>query len=139
KVRLQQSILELTTESAELFAKKDQLAAQLAEQEQGRAARQGERTAATQSADAMREQLLTRQRKVQAIQLELQQLQQSQAVLVDRIREDYGFDLAVRAAEMAAAPVPEELASTSRDAVEAEIRDLRSRLQAVGPVNLEAL
>ncbi len=139
KGRLQQSVLELSTEGAELFGKKDLLAAQLVEQEQGRAARQAERTAAVQSADAMREQLHGRQRRLQAFHLELQQLQQHQSVLADRIREDYGFDLAVRAAETTATPLPEELATVDRDAIEAEIRDLRARLQAVGPVNLEAL
>ena len=141
KGRLHQSVLEHATESAELFARKDQLAAQLVELEQGRAARQAERTAAMHSADAMREQLHAHQRHLQAFHLELQQLQQQQSVLADRIREDYGFDLAVRAAETlsTASPTAEVPAVADRDAIEAEIRDLRASLQAAGPVNLEAL
>jgi chromosome segregation protein len=139
KARLQQSVLELTTESAELFGKKDQLAAQLAEIEQGRAARQGERAAAVQSVDLIREQLLARQRRLQQFHLELQQLEQQRTVLAERIREDYGFDLAERAADSLATTSFEELGVSDRDALEAEIRDLRGRLQAAGPVNLEAL
>jgi len=141
KGRLQQAVLELASESAELFGKKDQLAAQLAELEQGRAARQAERAAAVAATEAAREQLLTGQRRLQGIELELQQLQQQRTVVADRIREDYGLELAVRAAESAAGAPPSfhELNVADRDGLEAEIRDLRNRLQAAGPVNLEAL
>jgi chromosome segregation protein len=139
KIRLQQSVLELTTESAELFARKDQLAAQLAETEQGRAARQGERATAVQAADAARQQLYARQRQLQAVQLELQQLAQQRATLAERTREDYGIDLAERAATAGPTLSFEELGVPNRDALEAEIRELKGRMQATGPVNLEAL
>jgi chromosome segregation protein len=139
KTRLQQSVLELTTESAELFAQKDQLAAQLAEVEQGRATRHAERSAAVQAADAARERLYARQRRQQTMQLELQQLEQQRAALDERTREDYGFDLAERAAAAGPPLTLEELGVPDRDALEAEIRDLKGRLQTTGPVNLEAL
>jgi chromosome segregation protein len=139
KTRLQQSALELTTESAELFAKKDQLAAQLAGIEQGRAAHRGERAAAVRAADAVREQLYARQRRLQAMQLELQQLEQQRATLAERTREDYGFDLAERAASTSPGLTLADLGVDDRDALEAEIRDLKGRLQTSGPVNLEAL
>jgi chromosome segregation protein len=141
KGRLQQSVLELSSECAELFAKKDHLTVQLIQLEQGRADRQGERAAAVVAAEAAREHVLARQRRLQGIQLERQQLEQQRTVLLERIREDYGLDLAVRAAETVTTPSVslEELGVADRDSLELEIRDLRGRLQAAGPVNLEAL
>jgi len=141
KERLQQSFLELGAEAAELFAAKDRLAAQLGQLEQGRAARQVERAAAITEAEGVREQLLAGQRRVQGMKLELQQIEQQRTALAERMGDDYGLDLAARAAEVAAAPSPsfEELGVADRDALELEIRELRSRLQAAGAVNLEAL
>ncbi|HEX6962832.1 MAG TPA: chromosome segregation protein SMC [Lacipirellula sp.] len=139
KDRLQQSVLELAGQCAELFTKKDQLAEQLLELEQGRAVHQANRAAAVQAADLAREQVLSRQRRLQGVQLELQQLEQQRAVLADRIREDYGVDLAVRAAESTKPLSFEELGVADREALEAEIRDLKGRLQSTGPANLEAL
>jgi chromosome segregation protein len=141
KARLQQSVLELSGECGELISKKDRLAAQLSELETRRAAWLSERSAAVATADSVREQLHARQRRSQAIQLELQQLEQQRQALEDRIREDYGFELAIRASEADAAGTAEldEVRRLDREALEEEIRDLRGRLQAAGPVNLEAL
>lgn len=137
--RLQQVVLDLATESAELYARKEQFAAQLAELEQSRAARQGVRSEAVASADATREKLLARQRALQTLQLELQQIVQQRSATAERLREDYGLDLALLAAENCLVDDAAESFLTDRTAIEAEIRDLKSRLQAVGPVNVEAL
>jgi chromosome segregation protein len=139
RTRLQQLVLELATESAELFSQKDQLAAKLAELDQNRQARQGVRSAAVAAADAIREQLLARQRRLQSVQLELQQIVQQRSAAAERLREDYGLDLATLAAENRAIDAAAESIPTDRAAIETEIRDLKSRLQAVGPVNVEAL
>jgi chromosome segregation protein len=141
KARLQQSVLELARECADLFAKKESLAAQISELETRRATWLSERSAAVSAADAVREELHARQHRSQGIQLELQQLEQQRQALEERIREDYGFELAIRALEADAAGTAEldEVRGLDRDALEEEIRDLRGRLQAAGPVNLEAL
>jgi chromosome segregation protein len=139
RTRLQQTVLDLTSESAELFAQKDQFAATLAELEQKRTARQGVRTTAVSAADAIREKLLARQRRLQSIQLELQQIVQERSATAERLREDYSLDLAALAAENRPAEASSEQQLGDRAAIEAEIRDLKGRLQAVGPVNVEAL
>ncbi|RIK75795.1 MAG: chromosome segregation protein SMC [Planctomycetota bacterium] len=137
KARLQQAVLELATESAELFARKEGLAAQVAALDEQRALHQQRRTAAVAAADGLRERLLASQRRLQASQLQLQQAEQQRAVLADRIREDYGVELAAEAVPPDAAA--EDIDLSNREAIESEIQELRSRLQAVGPVNLDAL
>jgi chromosome segregation protein len=139
RTRLQQLVLELASESAELFARKDQFAAKLAELEQSRNARQGVRSAAVAAADAIREQLLARQRRLQSVQLELQQIVQQRSATAERLREDYSLDLAALAAENRTIDTAAESIPADRAAIETEIRDLKGRLQAVGPVNVEAL
>jgi len=139
RTRLQQLVLDLASESAELFARKDQFAAKLAELEQSRNARHGVRSAAVAAADAIREELLARQRRLQGVQLELQQIVQQRSATVERLREDYSLDLAALAAENRTIDPAVESIPTDRAAIETEIRDLKGRLQAVGPVNVEAL
>ncbi len=139
RTRLQQLVLDLASESAELFARKDQFAAKLAELEQSRNARQGVRSAAVAAADAIREQLLARQRRLQGVQLELQQIVQQRSATAERLREDYNLDLASLAAENRPLDAAVESIPVDRDTIETEIRDLKGRLQAVGPVNVEAL
>ena len=139
RIRLQQLVLELATESAELFSQKDQFAAKLAALDQNRQARQGVRSAAVAAADSIREQLLARQRRLQGVQLELQQIVQQRSATVERLREDYSLDLATLAAENRVIDAAAESIPADRAAIETEIRDLKSRLQAVGPVNVEAL
>ncbi|MCC6494002.1 MAG: chromosome segregation protein SMC [Pirellulales bacterium] len=139
KVRLQQAVLDLAAESSELFAKKDAFALELATLDSRRAACQEQRNRAAAAADDAREQLRDRQRRLQAVQLQLQQFEQQRAVLSDRMREDYGVELAVRAAELLGGPPAGDVDLRDRDAIEAEIRELRSRMQSAGPVNLDSL
>ena len=139
RIRLQQLVLELATESAELFSQKEQFAAKLAELDRNRSARQGVRSAAVAAADAIREKLLARQRRLQSVQLELQQIVQQRSAAAERLREDYSLDLATLAAENRTFDLAAESIPTDRAAIEGEIRDLKNRLQGVGPVNVEAL
>jgi chromosome segregation protein len=142
KARLHQSTLELATELAELYRSKDQYAAQAAEMAARHAEQHRERVAAVTAGDAVRSELQARQRQMQAVELELQQLTQQRAHMAQRIYEDYRIDVAALAADPAAVST---LAASkgkppaSRDMVEQEIRELRERLQDAGPVNLESL
>ncbi|WP_428308559.1 chromosome segregation protein SMC [Lacipirellula sp.] len=139
RARLQQLVLDLAAESTELVTRKDEFSAKLAELDAARQGRQGIRTAAVAAADTIREQLLSRQRRLQTAQLELQQLVQQRSATSERLREDYQLDLATLAAEQRTSDQPLEGIPTDRAAIEVEIRDLKNRLQAVGPVNVEAL
>jgi chromosome segregation protein len=142
KRNLQQLNVELSSEAATLVGEKELLAGQRLSFEEQIANSQAERTTAAASSEAARHQLLNRQRQLQGIELELQQVEQQRQTLAERFKEDYAIDLADRLAgpldpvgdgdELLASPA-------SRDALEAEILDLRGKLQAAGPVNVEAL
>jgi chromosome segregation protein len=137
KQKLQQAIADLFTESAELQLQREALAAKISEHESFRVAAQNDRAAAYTTAETVRAELLESQLRRQNSRLELQQAGQQRTALADRLREDYQLDLAA-AADTASAPHP-SLVGLDRTAIEGEIRDLRERLQAAGPVNLDSL
>jgi chromosome segregation protein len=141
KARLQQAALELATELAELYRTKDLHATKAAELETKHAERHRERVAAASAGDAVRGEMLQRQRRMQSVELELQQLVQQRAAMAERIQDDYRIDVAALAADPAARPITADADGPppSRDSVEQEIRELRERLQDAGPVNLESL
>jgi len=66
-------------------------------------------------------------------ELAASQLSHERTTLADRLREDYGIELA----ELEHEPTPEEL--HERDEVDREIADLRAKLNSIGSVNLDAL
>jgi chromosome segregation protein len=137
KQKLQQAIADLSAESSQLQLQREALAAKIAELESSRLAAQNDRTAAFTAAETVRAELLESQLQRQNSRLEFQQAAQQRAALADRLREDYQLDLAA-AVETASAPHP-AVVGLDRVAIETEIRDLRERLQAAGPVNLESL
>ncbi len=61
------------------------------------------------------------------------ELRHERTTLADRLREDYGIDLATIQREL----TPDELAA--RTTIDAEIADLRSKINSIGGVNLDAL
>jgi chromosome segregation protein len=130
---LQRTVLELAREAEQLRAQRGGLTAEVGQLEQDRRASHDERTAALGIAEGNRAQFLAVQARLQAAGLQLQQCRQARDTIADRLRDDYGIELAGLAA---ADPGP---APADRSAVEAEIRDLREHLQACGPVNLEAI
>jgi chromosome segregation protein len=130
---LQQTVLALAAESAGLQEQKTRIAARLAELEVERRAAQAERSAAVAAGDGDRASFVALQGRLQGVRLELQQRSQQRDALAERLREDYKLELA----HLASAAEP--LADAERPAVEAEIRELRQRMDASGPVNLEAI
>jgi chromosome segregation protein len=67
------------------------------------------------------------------LDLAAEQIRHQRQTLADRLREDYGIDLAALEHE----PSPEE--AQERVAVEAEIDSLRRKINQIGAVNLDAL
>jgi chromosome segregation protein len=139
KKRLQESIGELTAESELLQRQREALAAQAAQSQAIRETSQNDRAAAFAAAERARAAMLESQVRLQKSRLELQQVEQRRTALADRFREDYQFDLAAGAREAASLDASSAAPPLRRDAIEAEICDLRDRLQAAGPVNLESL
>ncbi len=67
------------------------------------------------------------------IELSAEQVRHERRTLADRLREDYGLELA----ELTHEPSPEE--AEQRAAVEEEIESLRRKINQIGAVNLDAL
>lgn len=130
---LRQTVQALAAETTDLQAQKEVVAAGLLQFEQSRQAGLAERSAAVASGDGDRAQLATLHARLQTVRLQLQQCEQQRAALAERLREDYQIELA----ELAASAEPST--PTDRAAVDAEIKELRERMQASGPVNLESL
>ncbi len=71
--------------------------------------------------------------RLHAKELAASEVRHERTTLADRLREDYGIDLAALDEQ----PTPEGL--EERQQVEAEIADLRAKLNSIGGVNLDAL
>src|SRR5690606_15524443 len=71
--------------------------------------------------------------RLHAKQLAASEVRHERSTLADRLREDYAIELA----ELEHEASPEEI--QQRDEVEAEIADLRAKLNSIGGVNLDAL
>ena len=141
--QLQQSVLELSSNLAEWYHEKEALAEQLQQQTEQHEDRRQQRTTIIRQVDALREQLLVRQSGLQQVELSLQQLEHQRSDLATRIKDDYAVELAVLATESSARNEETLLtvnaSSGNRATIDAEIEQLKQRLQGIGPVNLEAL
>lgn len=130
---LQSSVLELTTELAELYRTIEAVATTVEQlqirHDQLRLGRQSR----LQAVEQLRNKLLARQRQLGQLQLESQQFTHQRTALAERMQEDYQIDLAEVAQTAPAKALP------VRTVADEEIRQLRSQLQQIGPVNLEAL
>jgi chromosome segregation protein len=135
---LQHSVKALAAEAADLAVQRERVAHGLTEVDSARRTCQVERTAAQSSAEAARSLAVAVQARLQAARLQIQQSVQLRTTAAERLHEDYGIDLAALAGNEADASSV-SAAPIDRAAIEAEIRDLRERLQAAGPVNLESL
>jgi chromosome segregation protein len=131
--QLEQSVLELTSELAELYASKDQLTTGLSDWGAKHEELRKQRTTASKTVEGLRSQLLENQSRLQQIELKLQQQEHQRRELAERLKEDYQIELA----ELAVTEPPVELAA--RNEVESEIRTLREQLSGIGPVSLDAL
>ena len=130
---LRQSVLDLTSELAELYSAKDRLSAELANWNSRLELLRKERSASSRNAEGLRTQLLEKQSRLQQIELKQQQGENQRREIAERLAEDYRLDIAL----LALTEPPVEIAD--RPKVESEIRNLREQLSGVGPVNLEAL
>ncbi len=133
RTQLLQSVLEHTTELAELYAAKDQLTAGLTDWSAKHEELRKQRTTASHNVEGLRSQLLENQSKLQQLDLKLQQQEHQRKELAERLKEDYQIELAVLAVTEAVVEI------TGRDDMEKEIRALRDQLSGIGPVSLDAL
>ena len=130
---LEQSVLGLSSELAKLYRSKEELVEQSQQLERRHDELRGEKSTLAKQLDEFRTQLVQKQGALQQAELRVQQHEHQRSELATRINDDYGINLAVLATQQTSDPTGE------RDEVDAEISSLREQLQAIGPVNLEAL
>ncbi len=130
---LEQSVLGLGSELAKLYRSKEELIERSQQLERKHEELRKEKTTITGQLDELRTQLVKKQGALQQAELRVQQHEHQRAELATRINDEYGINLAVLATQQTNDQTGE------RDEVDAEISTLREQLQAIGPVNLEAL
>ncbi len=131
--QLEQSVLTLSSELAEWYREKENLAAELLQQSESHEQRREQRATIVRQVDQLREKLLRSQGELQEVELSLQQLEHKRADLSSRMKDDFGLELALLATTEPTVEIE------SRDEVDLEIQSLKQKLQGIGPVNLEAL
>jgi chromosome segregation protein len=134
---LEQSVLALSSELAELYHEKEALVGQLEQQNKTSEEHRQQRSQVVRQVDQLREQLLGVQGQLQQVELGLQQLDHQRTDLSTRMKDDYAVELAVLASSESMGDTPQEL--ENREQIDAEIQQLKQKLQGIGPVNLEAL
>jgi chromosome segregation protein len=129
----ERDILAAESELAELYLDKERLAAEAVGHFQRREEWRQQKAHFALDVSRIRGKLRKLETRVHDKELVASQLSHERGTLADRLREDYGIELA----ELEHQPTPEEL--HQRDEVEREIADLRSKLNSIGGVNLDAL
>jgi chromosome segregation protein len=127
------TILRLESEIAELYLSKETCAAAAAALQASREAAQLERAQWTSEVLRLRQRVRRVEEKIHAKELAANEVRHERNALADRLREDYGIELAESEHE----PSVEE--QRQREEVQQEIDDLRQKINALGNVNLEAL
>lgn len=129
----QRSILAAESEIAELYLRKESFARHTVELVEQREELRRERARATAEAQQVRARLRKLEEQIHAEELAGNEVRHDRNSLADRLREDYGIELA----ELEHEPSDEE--QHQRESVQEEIDDLRRRISNLGNVNLEAL
>jgi chromosome segregation protein len=150
-------ILSAEAELAELYLQKEAFGGETVGLVGRREALRSERTAAVEEAHRRRNRIRKLEEKLHKRELAAGQLHHERTTLVERLREDYGIDLAERPDPTAAdgarglahfampgeqnVPVPLSAAPIARQRaeVEQEIAELRGQLASLGHVNLGSL
>ncbi len=127
------AILQAEAELASAYLCKESLQAQSAALGQRRAELLASRAALAADLHRFRTRMQKLEERIHARQLVASQLRLERAALADRLREEYGIELA----QLDAEPDAEEL--RRREEVQAEIDQLRQKINELGNVNLEAL
>jgi chromosome segregation protein len=129
----ERNILGAESELAELYLRKESFAAEAARQLAERDEWRQRKAEFTTEAQRVRGKIRKLEARLHAQDLAAGEVRHERTTLADRLREDYGIELA----ELEHEPSAEEL--QERTDVEREITELRSKLNSIGGVNLDAL
>jgi len=127
------NILRSESEIAELYLRKESFAAETIELINRRESLRQERTDLTAEAGKLRRKARKLEEKAHAEDLAANEVRHERSTMADRLREDYGIELA----ELEHTPTDEE--QHQREEVQSEIDDLRRKINNLGNVNIEAL
>lgn len=127
-------ILAAQAHLAALFLQKEELARELAAHLVQRDASSAQRNAQAESLATLHKQIHKLHEKQHQVELAASQVRHERQTLVDRLKEDYGIDLAGLTEQ---ATTPE--ADQQRAELDAEVESLRRKINQIGAVNLDAL
>ena len=129
----ERDILRAESEVAELYLRKESFAADAVRRVEQRDAWRGQKAQLAADAQRTRGKIRKLEARLHAKELAAGEVRHERTTLADRLREDYGIELAETEHE----PSAEEL--QERTAIEREISELRGKLNSIGGVNLDAL
>jgi len=128
----ERTMLRLQSEIATLFMDKESAEAEGRRLAGRRADRRDAVAGLTEKARGIENEIDEFQERLHARELEAREVETKRGDLVQRVREDFGLDIAERYAQWQPAEV-------NWDAVAEEIRDLQGKIERLGAVNLEAI
>ncbi len=127
------NILHAESEVAELYIRKESYASQTVTLVNRREELYAQRSELTAEIQKIRAKIRKFEDKIHAQELSANEVRHERSTLADRLREDYGIELA----ELEHDPNAEE--QHKREEVQQEIDDLRRKIANLGNVNIEAL
>jgi len=130
----QWKILQAEAEVAALYLAKENVAGQIVALAGRREAMQEQRTALAAEIQHLQSSIRKLEERIHAVDLAANEVRHERNALADRLREDYGTELA----ELDRRPSNDE-EQRRREEVQREIEELRGKLNSLGNVNLEAL
>ncbi len=130
---MERDILAAESQLAEHYLRKERLAVQSLARVSERDGWHEEKVELAAASQRVRARIRKLEARLHAKELAAGEVRHERAALAERLRDDYGIELAALAGDAS----EEELAE--RAAVEQEIADLRARLNSIGNVNLDAL
>jgi chromosome segregation protein len=139
------AILSAESQAAERCLRKESLAAETVSLSAQRELHRVERQRVASSGTELRTRLRRIAEQLQSQELAANELRLQRTALADRVRDDYGIELAAlehQVASDARAPARDDAAATPvepRQQVDEEIAELRRKIAGIGNVNLEAL
>ena len=128
----ERTMLRLQSEIATLFMDKESAEAEGRRLAGRRADRRDAVAGLTEKARGIENEIDEFQERLHARELEAREVETKRGDLVQRVRDDFGLDIAERYAQWQPAEV-------NWDAVAEEIRDLQGKIERLGAVNLEAI
>lgn len=135
-LRRQQSdrnVLQTSSEVAQLYLRKESVVAETGKQVARRVDLGEKRSMLSAESQQLRQKLRKYEDALHRMELEAGEVRHQRTTLTDRLREDYGIELA----QLNQEPTEEE--QRQRSEVEEEISTLRRKIGNIGAVNMEAL